>query len=452
MSPNSKKPTGRSTRPAAKPPAKKASTRVHARRHGLLIFGITLVGLFVGFAVAQGIGQPSVPSDAIAVVEDAASGTSPITRDQFNRALEQTAARSGLDSVPKPDSKQYGDIKDAAIGDLLDTVWIQSEAAEQGLGATEKEVAAKLEEIKKQNFRTEAEYQQFIKRSGYNQEEINLRVKLQILSTAIQTKVGKDAPQVSDSEVQDYYDAAKSQFEVPETRDVRIVLNKDQAKVEQAKAALEADDSAASWNKVAKQYSTDPSSKDNGGLRQGLTEGLVEEPLNGDLFSADTGQIEGPVKTTLGYYVFEVEKISPATTQPLSQVQAQIRSQLEQQAQQAAFSQFVTNYGSKWQSRTFCASGYVINRCDNYKGTGHPDGAPPACYEADPKGGLPAACPAPVLALSPALPGTVSVLTPQGTRLPQRPIPAGLKPVQTGGLPGATTPGAAPPGAVPTSP
>ena len=443
MSPDPRKPKG---------PAKQAPTPRHrARRIGVVAFGVAFVALFVGFAVAQGIGQPSVPSDSIAVVEDAASGTSPITKEQFDRALKQTAARSGLQDVPKPSSKQYSDIRDAAIGDLLDTVWIQSEAAEQGISVSKEKVAKQLEQIKKQNFKTEAEYQQFIERSGYNQEEINLRVELQLLSTAIQTKVSNNAPTVSDRQVHDYYDAAESQFSVPETRDVRLILNKDKAKVEQAKAALEADDSAASWNKVAKQYSTDPSSKDNGGLRQGLTEGLVEEPLNGDVFDAEIGNIEGPVKTQLGYYVFEIEKVAPASTQPFSKVEAQIRSQLEQQAQQNAFSQFVTSYGTKWQSRTFCADGYVVNRCANYTGSGHPEGAPPACYEANPKGGLPDACPAPVLALSPALPGTVTLLTPQGTRLPQRPIPAGLKPVKSSGLSGAV-PGATTPGAVPGAP
>jgi foldase protein PrsA len=448
VSPDSKKP---------KAGAKgSTSPRDRARRLGVLIFGALLVGLFVGFAVAQGVsGAPSIPSDSIAVVEDAASGTSPITKEKFDRALTQTAARAGLQDVPKPSSKQYADIRDAAIGDLLDTVWIQSEAAERGITVTDKQIAKALETIKKQNFRTEAEFQQFKKSSGYTQADITERVKLSILAASpngrIPKQIAASVPPVSDSQIQDYYDAAKSQFSVPETRDVRLVLNKDKAKVEQAQSALEADDSAASWKKVAKQYSTDPSSKDNGGLRQGLTEGLLEEPLNGDVFGAEVGQIEGPVQTKLGYYVFEVDKISPATTQPLSKVEAQIRTQLEQQAQQTAFSQFVSSYGTKWQSRTFCASGYVINRCANYKGSGHPTGAAPGCYEANPKGGLPDACPAPVLALQPALPGTVTVLTPQGTRLPQRPIPAGLKPAASSALPGGV-PGATTPGAVPTSP
>ena len=168
------------------------------------------------------------------------------------------------------------------------------------------------------------------------------------------------------------------------------------AKVEGAKAQLEKDHSTASWSKVAKKYSTDPTSKTAGGLEAGVTEGRFPEPLNSDVFNAPKGQLVGPVKTSLGYYLFVVEKETPKKIQPLSQAKSQISSQLTQQAQQETFTQFVSDYSSKWQSRTFCAPGYVIERCANYPGSAHPSSAPPGCYEANPKGGLPAACPAPV--------------------------------------------------------
>ncbi len=159
--------------------------------------------------------------------------------------------------------------------------------------------------------------------------------------------------------------------------------------MKQAKAQLEKSHSTASWAKIAKKYSTDPTSKTAGGLEAGVTEGRFPEPLNSDIFSAPKGQLVGPIKTSLGYYVFVVEKETPKKVQPLSQEKSQISSQLTQQAQQEAFTQFVSDYSSKWQSRTFCASGYVIERCANYPGSAHPSSAPPGCYEAHPKGGLP---------------------------------------------------------------
>ena len=99
-----------------------------------------------------------------------------------------------------------------------------------------------------------------------------------------------------------------------------------------------------------------------------------------------------------------------------------IANELKQRAEEKFFEEFVTNYQTKWESRTFCASGFEIERCSNFVGSGHPSTASAACYEADPKGGIPAECPAPVTQPSPALPGTGTLLQPNGTRLPQRPV------------------------------
>ncbi len=425
------------------------------KRTPLILFGAAVVIFFVGFAIFQGIGHPSVPGDDVAVVEDAPAGLGDLTRVDFNRALAQTAARSGVKAVPKPGSAQYEQLKQGAMNDLLDRVWIQGEAADLGITTTPKEVSNLLKQTIQQNFKSQAEFQKFREQSHFTNKDIQDRIRLQILSNKIQQKVLAGLPSVTSSEVSDYYNAAKAQFEQPATRDVRLVLNKDKAKVEQALAALQKDDSDASWKKVAAQFSTDPSSKDNGGLRPSLSDGLLEQPLNDKVFSTSKGELVGPVKTPLGYYVFEVEKITPGRTLPLNRsTQAQIRSQLTQQHQQDAFSQFVNNFGGKWRARTFCAAGFVIDRCNNFAG-GRPANAPAGCFEAHPKGGRPDACPAPVQQLAPALPGSVSVVTPQGTRLPQRPVvpaqpqtPSGIG----GALPQGSVPqGAAPQGAAPTT-
>ena len=430
-------------------------------RVGLVFFAVLLIGLFAGFAIAQGIGKPSVPSDAVILVTDVPGDTTTvtdcrgkkveedpgtITKAQLDCAIQQTAAQGGLPKVPKPGDPQYQDVRNAAIGDLLDAAWIQGEAADRGISVTQRQIDAQLDQIVSQNFACKKgqdpfqckELQQFLQTSHFSRDDVLARVKLQLLSNELQGQITENVPAVTAGQISDYYDAAKDQFKLPATRDVRLVLNKDKAKVEEAKSKLEQDDSTASWNEVAKKYSTDPSSKDNGGLRPGLTEGLLEQPLSSEIFAASTGEIVGPVKTPLGYYVFEVEKVSPERTQPLSAVQAQIRSQLSQTGQQQAFQAFVDDFGSKWQQRTICDPDYVVERCSNFDGTGHPANAPAACYEASPKKGRPDACPAPVLQAVQALPGTVSILTPQGQRLPQRPQPAGLKPVPAV-LPGASS-------------
>jgi parvulin-like peptidyl-prolyl isomerase len=421
------------------------SKKVGRQRLALVLFGALFVILFAGYAIAEGLGHPSVPDGDVAIVEHVPDEIGNVSEADFNRALLQQAAQAKLKSTPKPGDDKYEELKTAALGELLDTIWIQGEAEELGISVTPKQIATELAQIKKTNFKTPAEYQEFLKTSRFTKADVLARVKLQLLSTQIQEAISKEAPPATDAEIADYYDTAKdAQYTTAESRDVRVIVNKDKAEAEAAKAALEKDDSPASWKKVATKYSEDPTTKTKGGLQPALTEELLasQEELKSAIFGNPTGVLVGPVDVQGKFFVIEVEKLNPAKVKSLDEVSAEIKSQLTQQVAQEAFSEFVAEYQSKWQSRTFCADDFVIERCSNYKGSGHPASAPPGCYEADPKGGLPKACPAPVAQVAPAMPGSTTLLKPQGERLPQRPRPEGLKEAAESalpeGVPGAT--------------
>jgi parvulin-like peptidyl-prolyl isomerase len=411
--------------------AKRGQSRKSGRqRLALVIFGALFVILFAGYAIAEGIGHPSVPSGDVAIVTHVPKDIGTVSEADFKRALVQQAAQAKLKKPPKPGDEKYEELRTAALGELLDTIWIQGEAEELGISVTPKQIATELAQIKKTNFKTPAEYQKFLKTSHFTQADVLARVKLQLLSTQIQEAISKEAPPPSSAEISDYYNAAKStQYTTAESRDVRVVVNKDKAKVEAAKAALEKDDSPASWKKVAAKYSEDPTTKTKGGLQPALTEELLasQEALKSAIFGTPTGVVTGPVDVEGKFFVLEVEKLNPQKVKTLPEVSAEIKTQLTQQLAQEVFSEFVAEYQSKWSSRTFCAEGYVIERCANYVGSGHPTGAPPACYEANPKGGPPKECAAPVAQTKPALPGSGTVLKPQGEQLPQRPRPEGLE-------------------------
>jgi parvulin-like peptidyl-prolyl isomerase len=396
------------------------------QRLALLAFGALFILLFVIFAIAQGIGNPSVPSGDVAVIEDAPDGLSPVTEADFRHALLQAAAQKQVKPVPKPGDKKYDELKETALGEVLDAIWIQGQAAEMGVTVSKKEIADELAKLKKQAFKTEQQYKEFLKEAHFTVADVNERVTIQILSGKIEEEVTEGAPQPSKAEIENYYEAAKSsQYTTGETREIRVVKNKDKAKVEEAKAALEKDDSVKSWTAVAKKYSTD-TTKSSGGLQAGVTAEQLAEPLGAEVFDAPQGEVEGPLKEATTYTVFEVMRITPEKVQSLDEAKSQISTQLAEQAKQEAFARFVRHYGTKWQSRTFCASDFVIPHCRNFEGDGRPTEADPACYEANPK--TPAeACPAPITQVKPAQPGTVSPLNREGQKLAQRPIPGNLK-------------------------
>jgi parvulin-like peptidyl-prolyl isomerase len=450
--------------------AKGGPGREEVRRLGLLVFGVAFVLLFVVIAIAEGLGDPSVPSGSIAVVEEVPNGAeapfeapykdcngnqvtqdlSDVTQAEYDCAFGQVVASAGLKSAPKPGEKQYAELKDTTVGSILETIWIQGLAAEEGISVTEKEVQEELKKLKDQNFKSEAEFKKFLKTSHYTTQDVNERVKIQILSTKIQERLAEGAGEPSKGEIKDYYEEAKAaQFTTPPTRDVRVLIAKEAKDAEAAAARLRKDDSQKSWEAAIKKYSE--SEAPNGGLQSGVTEEQYVGEVGEAIFSAPVGEVEGPLDyaTSGGQVVFEVEKKNPEKVQPLGEAEAQIKSQLQQQQQEQVFNGFVSGFQSLWRSRTFCATDYKVEKCSNFKSDGRPAEADPACYEASPKA-APEACPAPVFQAKPALPGSVSLITPKGEPLAQRSQPAGLEAgaeglPSIGGLPPGVTPEAAPP-------
>jgi parvulin-like peptidyl-prolyl isomerase len=258
-------------------------------------FAVLFAILFAWVGVADGIGQPSVPSGDVALVQDAPDGS--ISTADFNTALEQTALGQGITKVPKPSDPQYATLHDAAMSNLITQRWVAGEAAERGLTVSDTDVQNYI----KQNIGGPSAFKKAAQQAGFSPAQAKEQVRLILLGQNLQKAVvGTAAPSVSQDTVQNFYDANKAQFSQPETRDVREILNKDKGQIEAAKAALEKNDSASNWKVVASKYSTDKATKSNGGLRKGVAQGQSEPTLDKQIFAAPTGQIVGPFKGQAG--------------------------------------------------------------------------------------------------------------------------------------------------------
>jgi parvulin-like peptidyl-prolyl isomerase len=434
------------------------------------IFGALLVLLFAIVAIAEGIGSPSIPSGAIAKIEEVPSAAqapyegkkfkdcngklveqdlSVVTDAEFECTFKQLAAGSDLKTPPKPGDEQYDVLRERTITTLIEGIWLQSLAVEEGITITVREVKeeeAKL--IKKEFAGNKKKFEEFLKTFGYTEQEAKERLETEALGHKLAKPLEeKAAAAPSSSEISDAYEAEKAtRFTKPETRDIRILISKDKKKVEEGKAALEKDDSAKNWKKVIEKYAESPAAAPSGGLQPGVTEEQYVGPVGEAMFSTSKGELVGPLKYTLGEVVFEVEKTTPEEVRPLGEAEAEIKTELGQKSKEAIFTGYIEDFSGKWRARTFCASGFTIEKtCSNFDGTPKIEGESPSCRgEEETKAEKEAAtpetegCPAPVLQSKPALPGTITIVAPKGTQLAQRPYPPGLEsaeaPPSLGGL------------------
>jgi hypothetical protein len=157
-----------------------------------------------------------IPPQTVALVSHVPRGLGTISVAELEKAIASSAALSGDGPAPKPASAKYEKAAEAALSELLDSARIQGEGAELGFAVTRADIAAELAKIKRQSFKSEREYQEFLKTSHYTDADVNKRVKVQILSTRIQRKIAGEAAAPTNAEIAHYYAANKDvQFTEP---------------------------------------------------------------------------------------------------------------------------------------------------------------------------------------------------------------------------------------------
>ena len=350
---------------------------------------LPLAALIVGALAIAGCGN-DVPAGAVAKV-----GDSTITQDTFDKWLSTAArgqAQGGAAAVPDPpefskcvaakakvpvpkDQKkptdaalkkqcksEYDALKREVMQFLIQAEWVQQEAADQGIKVSDKEIKKSFEDQKKQAFPSDKQYKDFLTSSGMTEEDILFRVKLDQLQQKLTQKVTEDAKKVSDKDIEAYYEKNKKRFAQPERRDLRVVLTKTEAKAGQAKRAL---DSGQPFKKVVKRYSIDEASKSQAGLLPAVSEGQQEKAFDTAIFDATKGELEGPVKTQFGWYVFEVEKVTEASQQTLEQSKETIKNLLRSQRQQKALDAFIKSFREDYKDQTDCADDFQVAECKN---------------------------------------------------------------------------------------
>jgi len=186
-----------------------------------------------------------------------------------------------------------------------------------------------------------------LKTNGISIDHVKKSLEEQLLiNSFLEAALSKEA-QVKPEDVEKAYGEDK-------TASVRHILLLTQGKNEQEKTearkkiedilakAKAGEDFAA----LAKQFSEDPGSKDNGGFYQDFARGAMVKPFEDAAFSVPVGQISGIVETTYGYHILQVVD-RKKETRPLNEVRAEIEARIKQGRQVDAFSTYITKLKEK---------------------------------------------------------------------------------------------------------
>jgi peptidyl-prolyl cis-trans isomerase D len=150
---------------------------------------------------------------------------------------------------------------------------------------------------------------------------------------------------VDDNALRNYYETVKTRMESPERRRARHILittedGLDDEAAEKKAAELTAQaNGGANFEELAKKNSKDSGSAQQGGDLGWAGRGMFVGPFEEALFSMAPGEIRGPVKTEFGYHVLKLEEIEAGHVRTFEEVRPEIEAEYRKERSQEIFSQ-----------------------------------------------------------------------------------------------------------------
>jgi foldase protein PrsA len=202
-------------------------------------------------------------------------------------------------------------------GDLIDQY-----AKANNIQISDADVAKKEDEIRSRY--QPGQFEQILKQQGLTEDDVKRILRQQLV---IEQAVGKDIT-ITDAQEQAFWDKNHKMYDTPPQVQARHILVPDLKTAEIVEAKLKAGGNFAA---LAKQYSTDPASKDKGGELPLFAKGAMVKPFEDAAFSLPIGAISQPVKSPFGYHIIQVESRHGAETASFEATKPKIVDQLKQQ-------------------------------------------------------------------------------------------------------------------------
>jgi peptidyl-prolyl cis-trans isomerase SurA len=293
-------------------------------------------------ATPQSTYQGMVVEEIVARVNDQV-----ISKSDYQRADQELATQAQQQGWPQ---QQLFEARHDLLRDLVDQQLLLSKGKELGITG-ETETVKRLDEIRKQNHLDSLDdLQKAAESQGVSYEDFKQHIKDGIISSSvIRDEVGRHL-NLSQADVQKYYDAHKADFDQPEQVKLSEILvptaNPDDA-AQVAAAQKKADDiaarlkSGADFAQLAKTESGGPTAAQGGELGE-FRRGQLAKVLEDQTFVLKPGEYTQPIRTKQGYVILKVTEHATGGVQPLKDVEPQVEDALYSQKMAPALRQYLT--------------------------------------------------------------------------------------------------------------
>lgn len=285
----------------------------------------------------------------------------PVMYEQYMAAYRQLYDQAQRSQEEMISSQQNREIEDAAFDEVVNQLLILQALEERGITVTDREISEAAQYSPPDYLRAqfvdesgaldlqayqsflaslmpdqllalEAYYRDVIPRSKLLRQvssgifltdselwqayrDQNEQVEIAYVPLNPSTRYADDEFTITAEDVEAYYDANQEEFEVPARANVRVVvLDKTPTAADTAASRAHADsirlriEEGADFAELAQQESADEASASAGGDLGVVPAGATAAPFDSAIAVAPVGEVSGPVRSSFGFHVFEVQE------------------------------------------------------------------------------------------------------------------------------------------------
>jgi len=322
---------------------RRALRKKEQHQQRMVLIGLGIVGLIVVGLLAMGLYQEYVakPASPVAIVGDVPIRTDAYQKrvrlERFNlrRSIEYWERQKAMLDPEKEEDKFYIQLVDQQLQQLksrlenvgvtvlqqmIDEELIRQKAAEEGITVTPQEVQLQIERAfgyeRNPPTPTPTPITATLTITGTptptptRMTEKEFKQAYKEFITSLQKQVG-----ISEQEYRDIVAVILLREKLRQVLADKVPTTAEQVHVrhilldseEEAKEVLEKLKAGADFAELAKEYSKDEATKDNGGDLGWFPRGKWEKTFEDVAFSLEVGRISGIIKTSMGYHIIKVE-------------------------------------------------------------------------------------------------------------------------------------------------
>ncbi|MDD4002326.1 MAG: peptidylprolyl isomerase [Bacteroidales bacterium] len=250
----------------------------------------TVLMLFIGYQIVQS------KNEVIASVNG-----EKITKDQLYDALVQSSGKQVLDS-------------------LISEKIVELEAKKQNIVVSDDDIQKEIDKYYEQ-YGGEEGFNQALATSGYTLDQ----VKKDIISNLNVKKILEPQITITEEELKAYFEENKATFaQEKQVKASHILVDSLEIANEVKQKLVDGGDFA----QLAKEYSTDPGTKENGGDLGFFGSEQMAIEFEKAAFALKVGEISDPVQTEYGYHIIKLVDKKDAQEANYEQSKAEIRDAL----------------------------------------------------------------------------------------------------------------------------